>query len=114
MNEQAEKQDSGWVGTFVFIAGFILGAGAATFLAQEPGSRLRERLAKGAKTAQEELTETATETKESLAAISQEFQKTLKQAVSRLSTAVEATKEAVTADLPPSQESSEELTEKKF
>ena len=51
-----------------------------------------------AKTAQEEFAEVANETKEAFRAISQDTQRTVKQAASRITNAVEATKQAVIAD----------------
>ncbi len=98
MEHDTSSDDSCWVTTFVFISGFILGAGAAIFMAPEPGSSLRGRLAKGAKTAQEEFAEVANETKDAFRAISQETQRTVKQAASRITNAVEATKQAVISD----------------
>ena len=98
MGQDISSDDSCWVTTFVFISGFILGAGAAILMAPEPGSSIRGRLAKGAKTAQEEFAEVANETKEAFRSISQETQRTVKQAAVRLTDAVEATKQAVIAD----------------
>ena len=95
---QDTSSDSCWVTTFVFISGFILGAGAAILMAPEPGANLRGRLAKGAKTAQEEFAEVANETKEAFRSISQDTQRTVKQAAARLTDAVEATKQAVIED----------------
>jgi len=95
---QEGSSDSCWVTTFVFISGFILGAGAAILMAPEPGANLRGRLAKGAKTAQDEFSEVANETKEAFRSISQDTQRTVKQAAARITDAVEATKKAVIAD----------------
>jgi len=67
-------------------------------MAPEPGSSLRGRLAKGAKTAQEEFADVANETKDAFRSISQETQRTVKQAASRITNAVEATKQAVIAE----------------
>jgi len=97
MNNQGNNEDSTWVTTFVFIAGLIVGAGTALLMAPEAGTTLRERLAKGAKTAQDELADIATDTKQAVSALSQEAQKTMKETASRVSAAVEATKEAVKA-----------------
>ena len=98
MGQDMSSDDSCWVTTFVFISGLILGAGAAILLAPEPGVNLRGRLAKGAKIAQEEFGEVANETKEALRVISQDTQRTVKKAASRITDAVEATKKAVIAD----------------
>lgn len=98
MSHDPDSSDSGWVTTFVFIGGFILGASAAFLLAPEPGSILRERLSRGAKTAQEELSDMALETKEAVGHLTKEAQRTVKQTASRFSAAVDATKEALTTD----------------
>ncbi|RMH02996.1 MAG: YtxH domain-containing protein [Nitrospirae bacterium] len=97
MTHDSTSNDSCWVTTFVFIAGFLVGAGAALFMAPEPGAALRGRLAKGAKTAQEELSEVAAEAKEALKTLSQETQRTIKHTANRLTEAVEATKHALTS-----------------
>ena len=55
-------------------------------------------MAKGAKAAQEEFGDVANETKEAFRSISQDTQRTVKQAASRITNAVEATKKAVIAD----------------
>lgn len=98
MEHESSSNDSCWVTTFVFISGFILGAGAAILMAPEPGANLRVRLAKGAKTAQEEFGDVANETRDAFRSIGQETQRTVKQAASRITDAVEATKNAVIAD----------------
>ncbi len=98
MGQDTSADDSCWVTTFVFISGFILGASAAILMAPEPGASIRGRLAKGAKTAQEEFADVANETKEAFRSISQETQRTVKQAAARLTNAVEATKQAVIAN----------------
>jgi len=98
MSSDTQSNDSCWVTTFVFIWGFILGAGAAVLMAPEPGTVLRERLARGAKTAQEEFAEVADETKEALRSLSQDTQRTVKHAASRFGTAFETTKQALSND----------------
>ena len=98
----SQHSDSGWVTTFVFVGGFIVGAGAALFLTPESGSHIRERLSKGAKTAQEELTETAEEAKESIGSLAKEAQRTMKKTAARLNAAVDATKEAIISEVEPS------------
>lgn len=95
MGQNNSSDDSCWVTTFVFISGFILGAGAAILMAPEPGTSIRQRLAKGAKIAQEEFGDVANETKKAFRAISQDTQRTVKQTAARLTDAVEATKQAV-------------------
>ena len=104
MEQDMPSNDSCWITTFVFISGFILGAGAAILMTPEPGTNIRNRLAKGAKIAQEEFGDVANETKEAFHSISQDTQRTIKQAASRITDAVEATKKAVTAadDTPSS------------
>ena len=95
MDKQDYADDSGWVNTFVFIAGVILGAGAALMLTPEPGNTLRQRLARGAKTAQDELSDMAADTKDTLNTWSHDAQQSLKQAASRVTAAVDATKQSV-------------------
>lgn len=95
MSQDNSSNDSCWVNTFVFISGFIFGAAAAILMAPEPGANIRNRLAKGARIAQEEFGGVANETKEAFRSISQDTQRTVKQAASRITDAVEATKKAV-------------------
>lgn len=98
MENGNQSNDSSWVTTFVFIAGFILGAGAAFLMAPETGTALRGRLAKGAKTAQEELTEVASQTQEAFSALGRDAQRTVKQTASKLTAAVDATKKAIKSE----------------
>ena len=98
MDEHTTQGDSGWVNTFVFIAGFLLGAGTAILLTPETGSQLRNRLARGAKTAQDEFSDMASQTKEAVHAWSEEARKTMKQAATRVNSAVDTTKHAVKTD----------------
>ncbi len=98
MGNGNQSNDSGWVNTFVFIAGFILGAGAAFLMAPEPGTTLRGRLVKGAKAAQEELTEVASQTQEAFSALGRDAQRTVKQTASKLTAAVDATKKAIKSE----------------
>ncbi len=98
MENGNQSNDSSWVTTFVFIAGFILGAGAAFLMAPEPGTTLRGRLAKGAKTAQEELTGVASQTQEAVSALGRDAQRTVKQTASKLTAAVDATKKAIKSE----------------
>ena len=95
MSENQGQGDSSWVNTFVFIAGFFLGAGTAIMLTPESGSQLRTRIARGAKTAQDEFSEMATETKEAMQAWSDEAKETMKHAANRVNSAVDTTKQAV-------------------
>ena len=41
MNDNNGQNDSGFVNTFVFIAGFLLGAGTAIMMTPESGTELR-------------------------------------------------------------------------
>jgi len=95
MSENHGQSDSSWVNTFVFIAGFLLGAGTAIMLTPESGSQLRARIARGARTAQDEFSEMATETKEAMQAWSDEAKETMKHAADRVNSAVDTTKQAV-------------------
>ncbi len=99
MDHQDYSDDSSWVNTFVFISGVILGAGAALLLTPEPGNTLRDRLARGAKTAQDEFSDMAADTKETLHTLSTDAQEKVRQAKSRVTAAVDATKQSV-KDLP--------------
>lgn len=90
-----QSSDSSWVTTFVFISGFILGAGAAFLLAPETGTTLRQRIAKGAKTAQEEFANMAAETKGAVENLTKEAQQTVRHTASRITAAVDATKGAI-------------------
>lgn len=83
-----------------FLAGFLIGASTALLLAPEPGSEIRRRLARCAKTAQEELADVAAETRGALEALTKDARQTIRQTASRLGDVVEATKDALTADTP--------------
>ena len=95
MDGQGNSSDSGTINTFVFIAGFLLGAGAALLLAPEAGTKVRERVARGVRTAQDEFSGIATETKDALGTLSQEAQHAMKNTATRFTSAVDATKEAI-------------------
>ncbi len=95
MDHQEYSDDSSWVNTFVFIAGVILGAGAALLITPEPGNALRDRIARGAKTAQDEFSDMATDTKETLHSWSTDAQEKVKNAKTRVTAAVDATKQSV-------------------
>jgi gas vesicle protein len=97
MSDHNEQGDSNWVNTFVFIAGFLLGAGTAIMLTPESGSQLRNRIARGARTAQDEFSEMAAQTKEAMQSWSEEAKETMKQAANRVNSAVDTTKQAVKA-----------------
>jgi len=95
MSENQGQGDSSWVNAFVFIAGFLLGAGTAIMLTPESGSQLRTRIARGARTGQDEFSEMATETKVAMQAWSDEAKETMKHAANRVNSAVDTTKQAV-------------------
>ncbi len=95
MTDYQGQGDSSWVNTFVFIAGFLLGAGTAIMLTPESGAQLRTRVARGAKTAQNEFSDMAAQTKEAMHAWSEEAKETMKHAANRVNSAVDATKQAV-------------------
>ena len=95
MDNQGNPGDSSMVNTFVFIAGFLLGAGAALLFAPETGSNMRERLSRGAKTAQDEFSAAAADTKDAFNTLSQEAQHAMRNTADRFGAAVEATKDAM-------------------
>jgi len=97
MSDDNGQGDSGWVNTFVFIAGFLLGAGTAIMLTPESGSQLRNRIARGAKTAQDEFSDMASQTKEAMQSWSEEAKETMKHAANRVNSALGTTKQAVKA-----------------
>ena len=100
MDHQDYSNDSSWVNTFVFIAGAILGAGAALLLTPESGNMVRDRIARGAKTAQDEFSDMASDTKETLHTLSANAQEKVKQAKTRVTAAVDATKQSVKSVSP--------------
>ncbi len=102
MSDQNGQGDSGWVNTFVFIAGFLLGAGTAIMMTPESGSQLRNRIARGARTAQDEFSEMSAQTKEAMQAWSEEAKDSMKHAAQRVNSAVDSTKQAVKASPPNS------------
>jgi len=95
MSDYDGHSDSGWVNTFVFIAGFLLGAGTAIMLTPESGTQIRSRIARGARTAQDEFSDMAAQTKEAMQAWSEEAKETMKHAANRVNSAVGSTKNAV-------------------
>lgn len=95
MSHHSNSTDSGWVTTFVFVGGFLIGAIAAILMTPESGPALRQRLARGARTAQEELSEIAEETKDKMVSLAREAQVTMKHTASRLGSALDATREAL-------------------
>ncbi len=97
MSDYNDQGDSSWVNTFVFIAGFLLGAGTAIMMTPESGPQLRNRLSRGARTAQDEFSEMAAQTKEAMQSWSEEAKETMKHAAQRVNSAVDTTKQAVKA-----------------
>ena len=95
MSDNNGQGDSTWVNTFVFIAGFLLGAGTAIMMTPESGSQIRNRLVRGARTAQDEFSEMAAQTKEAMQTWSEEAKETMKHAATRVNSAVDTTKQAV-------------------
>ncbi|UCE64505.1 MAG: YtxH domain-containing protein [Nitrospirota bacterium] len=95
MGSQGNSGDSGMVNTFVFIAGFLLGAGAALLLAPEAGANVRERLSRGVRTAQDEFSGVAADTKDAFNTLSQDAQHAMKNTATRFNAAMEATKDAI-------------------
>ena len=95
MSDNNGQGDSTWVNTFVFIAGFLLGAGTAIMMTPESGSQIRNRLVRGARTAQDEFSEMAAQTKEAMQSWSEEAKETMKHAATRVNSAVDTTKQAV-------------------
>ncbi len=95
MSDYNGQGDSSWVNGFVFIAGFLLGAGTAIMLTPESGTQLRGRIVRGARTAQDEFSEMAAQTKEAMQTWSEEAKETMKHAATRVNSAVDTTKQAV-------------------
>jgi gas vesicle protein len=97
------REECGSIGILagVFVAGALIGAGTALLLTPESGRRMRRRLALGARAAQEELTGVATETREAFGALTKDARQTLRQTASRLTAALEATRDAITGDAEP-------------
>ncbi|MGH7230797.1 MAG: YtxH domain-containing protein [Nitrospiraceae bacterium] len=78
-----------------FFTGTLLGAGAALLIAPESGTRIRKRLRKSAKIAQEEFSDVAAEAREALGVLGKDARQTIRQTASRLSAALGATKDAL-------------------
>jgi gas vesicle protein len=85
----------------VFLAGAVMGAGVALLAAPESGARMRRRLARGARTAQEELAGVVEGTREALEALTKDARQTLRHTAMRLTDAMEATKDALKSDADP-------------
>ena len=78
-----------------FLCGVVVGALGTLLMTPESGADIRTRLRRGAKTAQDELTDAAAETAEALGALSKDARQTIRQTASRLGAALQATKEAI-------------------
>ena len=76
-----------------FVFGVFFGAGAALLLTPEPGTTMRHRLLRGAKVAQEEFSDVATETRDALGVLGKDARQTLRRTATRFNAALEATKE---------------------
>jgi gas vesicle protein len=81
-----------------FTIGAAVGAGVALYMAPHSGSEMRRRLASGAKTAQEELSEVIEETRGAIDALAKDARQTLRQTAWRLTEVVAATKDAFHAE----------------
>jgi gas vesicle protein len=84
---------------FAFMAGAVIGAGAVLLLTPEGGLAVRRRLLRGVETAQEELADIITETREALEVLTKDARQTVKRTASRLKAAVDATSEAMKASV---------------
>ncbi len=103
MDEKEYMEESGGSTLFwAFFSGAAFGASLAILLAPEPGSRMRERLNRGAKTAQDEFSSVASGTKDAVEALGKDAKQSFKQTATRLNAAIEATKAAVKAEPEPS------------
>jgi gas vesicle protein len=101
MSHRAEEHSSAGTIALAFIIGAIVGAGAALLLAPEPGNRMRKRLLDGARAAQEELAGVASETRDALGMLTKDARQTFRQTASRLNTALEHTREAISGEADP-------------
>ena len=81
-----------------FTIGAAVGAGVALYMAPHSGSEMRRRLAAGAKTAQEELSEVVEETRGAIEALAKDARQTLRYTAWRLTEVVAATKDAFQAE----------------
>ncbi|MGH7255227.1 MAG: YtxH domain-containing protein [Nitrospirales bacterium] len=86
---------SGGTVALAFVFGILVGMTSALLLAPERGDTLRRRLSKGAKVAGEEFGDVVAETREALEVLSKDARQTLKRTASRLTSALDATKEAI-------------------
>ncbi|HJU04676.1 MAG TPA: YtxH domain-containing protein [Nitrospiraceae bacterium] len=80
------------------LTGACVGAVAALLIAPDSGIRMRRRLRKGAKIAQEEFADVAAEAKEALGALGKDARQTLRQTATRLGAALGAAKDALKDD----------------
>lgn len=81
-----------------FAAGAAVGAGLAFLTTPQAGHEMRRRLARGAKTAQEELTEVAEETRDAVGALTKDARQTLRRTACRLTEVVAATMDSLKAE----------------
>ncbi len=78
-----------------FMTGVVVGTAVTLFTTPEPGHRLRRRISRGARTAQEELAGVAFEAREALEALTTDARQTIRRTARRLGNVIEATLEAV-------------------
>jgi gas vesicle protein len=83
-----------------FVSGVLVGTGATLLVAPEAGAQIRRRLGRGVRTVQGEFADIAAETTEALSALSKDARQTLRHTATRLSAALDATREALTTDSP--------------
>lgn len=96
--KESLEESSGSTLFWAFFSGAAFGASLAILLAPEPGSRVRERLNRGAKTAQNEFSSVASGTKDAVEALSKDARQSFNQTATRLNAAIEATKAAIKAE----------------
>lgn len=100
--ERRERYDQGFSTAAVmlaFLSGAAIGAIGALLLAPESGSDIRQRLGRGIKTAHEELTDVAVETRDALEALTKDARQTIRQTAARLNAALEATRDALQTEI---------------
>lgn len=95
MEKEAEGGYTFGAMAMAFLAGTMIGAAVALLIAPEPGQEIRNRLRRGAKTAQEELADVAAETREALGALTKDARQAIRHTANRLNDVFEATKEAL-------------------
>ena len=84
--------------SIAFAVGAAVGVGVTLFTTPHSGGEMRRRIASGAKTAQEELSEVVEETREAVEALTKDARQTLRHTALRLTAVISATKEAFQAE----------------